>query len=148
MLLFFAIFFQCLLDFAQNLPEFCQNSPKFAGIQNPDASRTHPESGRIRKYPGRIRDASGIGTSSAGVCIWPIHPLLASCSARPAAALRDLFTPVGALARRDAARGGIARCARAFSRTRTRAAQQLCRICISPANDFGGFRISQICLIR
>ena len=30
----------------------------------------------------------GIGTSSAGVCIWPVGPPLASSSARPAAALR------------------------------------------------------------
>ena len=33
---------------------------------------------------GRIRDASGIGTSSPEICIWPIDPLLASSSARPA----------------------------------------------------------------
>ena len=57
----FAISCQLFSIFAQNLPEFRQNSPKFAGIQNPDASR------RIGKLPGRIRDASGIGTSSAGV---------------------------------------------------------------------------------
>ena len=57
----------------------------FPGIQNPDAS------GRIRMHPGRIRDASGIGISSAGVCIWSEDPILASSSARPAAALCDLM---------------------------------------------------------
>ena len=32
----------------------------------------------------RIKGSVGIGNSSAGVCIWPIDPLLASISARPA----------------------------------------------------------------
>jgi len=72
----FAIIYHFLIKIAQHLPDFCQDLPKFAGIQNPDVS-------------GSILDASGIGTSSAGICIWPIHPLLASSCARPAAALRD-----------------------------------------------------------
>ena len=50
--------------------------PEFKIPTHPDASGTRPE-------------ASGIGISSAGVCIWPIDPLLASSFARPAAALRD-----------------------------------------------------------
>ena len=55
-------------NFAGILPEFaeiCRNS----------------KSRRIRTHP----DASGIGTSSAEICIWPIDPLLASSSARPPA---------------------------------------------------------------
>ena len=42
----------------------------------------------FRRYQGATKEVlrrySGIGTSSAGRCIWPIHPLLASSSARPA----------------------------------------------------------------
>ena len=38
----------------------------------------------FRSLPEVLRRYSGIGTSSAGRCIWPIHPLLASNSARPA----------------------------------------------------------------
>ena len=49
----------CAADSAAD--EFCQNS----------------KSRRIRDASGRIRDASGIGINSAGVCIWPVDPLLA-----------------------------------------------------------------------
>ena len=63
-----------LLEYA----EICWNS-------KPDAFR------RIRTHPGRIRDASGIGTSSAEICIWPIDRLLAPAAALGLpAALRDL----------------------------------------------------------
>ena len=48
--------------------------PEFAEICWNSKSR------RIRTHP----DASGIGTSSAEICIWPIDPLLASSCARPA----------------------------------------------------------------
>ena len=57
---------------------------------HPEVSGTHPEvSGTHPDASGNIRDASGIGTSSAGVCIWPMHPLLACSCSRLAAALRD-----------------------------------------------------------
>ena len=66
------------------MPKFCRNLrelkirrnlPQFKIPTHPDASGTHP---------GRIRDASGIGTSSAEICIWPLDRLLASSCARPA----------------------------------------------------------------
>ena len=50
-------------------PEFLWILPELAGICRNSKSR-------------RIRDASGIGTSSAEICIWPVDRLLA-----PAAAL-------------------------------------------------------------
>ena len=77
----FAIFFyfcQMLLD----VIIFC---PNVAGILPSRAESlfefkipTHPDAS------GRIRDASGIGTSSAEICIWPLDRLLASSCARPA----------------------------------------------------------------
>ena len=72
----------CYSNFFQS--RFCQNVfgilLKLAEICRNSKSR------RIRTHPdasGRIRDASGIGTSSAEICIWPIDPLLASSCARP-----------------------------------------------------------------
>ena len=53
---------KCSRNFARSSSQNNNYSPKFSGIQNPEASGTHP-------------DASGIGTSSAEICIWPIHPL-------------------------------------------------------------------------
>ena len=46
---------------------------------------------RMQQLSGAFTELSGIGTSSAGVCIWPIDPRLASSCARPAAVLRDLW---------------------------------------------------------
>ena len=63
-------------QFCRNFARIRRNLPEFK-------IPTHP--GRIRTHPGRIRDASGIGISSAGICIWPLDPLLeASSCARPA----------------------------------------------------------------
>ena len=67
-----------LVDFAQNLPEFL---PEFAEICRNSKSRRIPNYPiRIRDASGSIRDASGIGTNSAGVCVWRINPHLASSS--------------------------------------------------------------------
>ena len=56
------------LKFCRNLARIRRNLPEFK-------IPTHP--GRIRKY----LEVSGIGTSSAKICIWPIEPLLAHAAA-------------------------------------------------------------------
>ena len=65
--------------FIKNLQLFCQNFRKFSRIL-PEFSRDFCElSGGTKEVPRRY---SGIGTSSAGRCIWPIHPLLAHAAPR------------------------------------------------------------------
>ena len=50
--------------------------------------------------PALYPEVSGIGTSSAEICLRPVDPLLASRSARPAAALRDLVSLLNAFLRK------------------------------------------------
>ena len=80
--LLFASFCQTLLD----LPKFAGIWPEFAEICRNSKSR------RIRTHlevSGTHPEVSGIGTSSAEICMRLADPLLASSSAQPAAALRD-----------------------------------------------------------
>ena len=74
-------------SFARIRRNFCVGSRDLSEFKiptHPEVSGTHPEvSGTHPEISGTHPEVSGIGTSSAGVCIWPIHPLLASSSARP-----------------------------------------------------------------
>ena len=75
----FSQFCSGLQNFAKLFLNFCELCEAFRSLPKlSEAFRSLP------KPSEAFTPRSGIGTSSAGVCIWPMHPLLACSCARPA----------------------------------------------------------------
>ena len=77
----FAIFYQKCSDFPKNAATF----RSFHGAFTELSQSFHGAFTQLsRSFRGAFTELSGIGTCSAGVCIWPIDRLFASSCARPA----------------------------------------------------------------
>ena len=85
------MFAECLLNVDQIFSGFFQNAATFRSFHGAFTEPSRSLHGAFTPHSGPFRT----GTSSAGVCIWPVGPLLVSSSARPAAALRDFFALYG-----------------------------------------------------